>query len=518
MLNKISVLISLLMCNTLLIFGQAGTLDIGFNTDGKVTTDLGGNFNHCYSIALQANGKILIAGTSNFGNNNEFVLLRYENNGLLDNTFNSDGKVITQIGNNNDIGRAIAVQPDGKILMAGYSDNGSNYDFALVRYNINGLPDSTFGNHGMVTTAIGNGDDIGYALAIQPDGKILVAGYSANNMNNDFALVRYNTDGVLDISFNSDGKVTTDFGNNDKGWSVVIQTDGKILVAGVAEIGPGNDFALARYDTAGLLDNTFDADGKVTTDFGNFDEGRSVTIQPDGKIVVAGYTWDAINSRLDYALTRYNPNGQLDNNFNNDGKIITDLGGDAQGRSVIVQPDGKIVVVGHSHNGIDFDFSLVRYHINGIVDSVFGINGIVRTDFGNGNDWGESVILQPDGKILVAGYTWNGTTFDMGVAKYISGLNVGIIGFSDHDNITLVYPNPINTSALLEFELIANDRVDIILYDMNGRLVQYFSRSEYLLKGQHKVELSFNTSIEPGNYLLAIRNSMGGQSIRIVKQ
>ena len=170
--------------------------------------------------------------------------------------------------------------------------NGSNYDFALVRYNSDGSLDTTFSGDGKLTTAIGSGNDYGYSVTVQADGKILVAGASHNGSNDDFALVRYNTDGSLDTTFAGDGKLTTAIGSSDDyGRSVTLQADGKILVAGYSANGSNDDFALVRYNTDGTLDTTFSGDGKLTTAIGaSHDEGYSVTVQADGKILVAGYS------------------------------------------------------------------------------------------------------------------------------------------------------------------------------------------------------------------------------------
>jgi len=216
-----------------------------------------------------------------------------------------------------------------------------------------------------VTTDFG-GSDYGFSVALQPDGKIVVAGYAGG----DFALARYNSDGALDTSFGSGGKVTTDFGGSyhPDGFSVALQPDGKIVVAGYA----GGDFALARYNSDGALDTSFGSGGKVTTDFGGSDAGYSVALQPDGKIVVAGY------AGLDFALARYNSDGALDTSFGTGGKVTTDFsGGRDVGYSVALQPDGKIVVAGYA--GVDF--ALARYNSDGALDTSFGSGGKVTTDF-----------------------------------------------------------------------------------------------------------------------------------------
>jgi uncharacterized delta-60 repeat protein len=189
--------------------------------------------------------------------------------GALDLTFGGDGKVTTAIGLSHDYASSMAIQADGKIVLAGASKNGSYVDFALARYNADGSLDTSFDGDGKLTTPIGSSDDDVYCVAIQADGKIVAAGYSYNGSNNIFALARYNPDGRLDTSFDGDGKLTTPIGSSS-GYarSVAIQADGKIVAAGYAWNGTYDDFAIARYNADGSLDTSFDGDGILTTDIG----------------------------------------------------------------------------------------------------------------------------------------------------------------------------------------------------------------------------------------------------------
>ena len=246
--------------------------------------------------------------------------------GTLDNTFSGDGKVITGFLHGDDYGHSVAIQADGKIVVVGTIDNGTNDDFGLVRYNANGTRDNTFGGDGRVNTDFGAFDGAN-AVAIQSTGKIVVAGYSGNN----FAIARYNTNGMLDNTFGGDGKVITNFGGNDGARSIAVR-NGKIIAAGSTTGSGGDfDFAIARYNGNGTLDNTFGGDGKVVTEFGATDESFAVAIQGDDKIVVAGYT-NLILANNDFAIARYNTNGTLDDTFGGNGKLITAFGGNDVGR------------------------------------------------------------------------------------------------------------------------------------------------------------------------------------------
>ncbi|MFO0012166.1 MAG: hypothetical protein ACK553_05440, partial [Planctomycetota bacterium] len=395
---------------------MAGDLDITFDGDGKVTTDLGSSDDVARSVAIQSDGKIVVAGSSWNGSNYEFALTRYNSNGDLDITFDGDGRVTTNLGSSYDEAYSVAIQSDGKIVAAGSSYN----DLALARYNSDGPLDTTFDGDGKVTTAVGS-SSAARSVVIQSDGKIVVAGTSWNGSNNDFALTRYNTDGSLDTTFDGDGEVTTAIGSfDDSAFSVAIQSDGKIVVAGWSYNGSYREFALTRYNSNGSLDTTFDGDGKVTTAVGNGDDfATSVAIQSDGKIVVAGRSHSG--SDEDFALTRYNSDGSLDTTLDGDGKVTTAVGNHHDGAtSVATQSEGKIVVAGWSDNGTGFnrEFALTRYNSNGSLDTTFDGDGKVTTVVGSSDDFANSVAIQSDGKIVVAGFSFNGTNWDFALARY----------------------------------------------------------------------------------------------------
>lgn len=439
---------------------QPGSLDISFGSGGKLIT----NFGSGRSLALQNDGKIVVAGSSYNGTDTDFSLVRYNSDGSLDNTFGSSGIVTTDFGSDYDYGTAIVIQSNGKIMVAGYSRNGAYYDFGLVRYNIDGSLDNTFGSSGKVLTDIGGESDLAFSVAIQSDGKILVAGYCDDGLYADFALVRYNNDGSLDNTFDSDGKVSTDFASSgDRGHSVVIQNDGKIVLVGYTSISRAC-FALVRYNNDGSLDATFGSGGKVTTDFGGFSYGgahaRSVAMRTDGKIVVAGYHFNS--DHCYFALTCYNMNGILDSTFDSDGKVTNAYG---IGSSLVLQSDGKIIVAGESHYSFESDFGLIRYNADGSLDTSFDSDGEVNTDFGNTGEQAWSVAMQTDGKILLAGYS-NGNS---ALARYNGDASVGIEDKREisHESI---YPNP--SSGIFTVNLKSKpSNTKICVYDILGNCI-----------------------------------------------
>ncbi len=406
------LLIAVLLIQSLLVANPAD-LDMTFSIDGKVTTSIGINNDHAQSVAIQNDGKIVAAGSSYKGYHYDFALVRYNPDGSLDTSFDSDGKVTTAIGISIDYASDMTIQNDGKIVVVGHS----SHNFALVRYNPDGSLDTSFSGDGKVTTHIGSGNSYAFGVTIQSDGKIIVVGSSYNGSNVEFTLVRYYPKGSLDTSFGSNGVVTTTVGTGGSALSVAIQSDGRIVVVGNTWVGSNSDFALVRYNHDGSLDTRFNSDGMVITTIGsNDDYAQSVAIQSDGKIVVAGYSNDGND---DFALVRYNPNGSLDIDFDGDGKVTTPIGsGYDRGYSVAIQNNSKILVAGTSWNGSNEDFALVCYNPNGSLDTSFSSDGKVTIEIGNGDDSGRSIAIQNDGKIVVAGTSWNGSNEDFAVLRY----------------------------------------------------------------------------------------------------
>lgn len=394
-------------------YNADGTLDTSFDSDGMLTSDFGGNsLDGARSVAIQSDGKIVVAGSAQF----HFAVVRYNPDGTFDSSFDNDGKCITAFGISTDTGSSLALQSDGKIVVAGTTSTGINSSFAVLRHNADGTLDASFGNNGKLTTDITNERDYGYAVALQNDGKIVVAGASSNST--DFAVARYNVDGTLDTSFDGDGKLITDFGGSDTAFSVGLQSDGKLVAAGPSHKPDQVAFAVVRYQLDGSLDSSFDGDGMITTHIGSSDESaNSVALQRDGKIVVAGYVSDGSNP--DFGVARYNADGTLDLSFDGDGMLTTDIGnGYSRGSCVVVQNDGKIVVAGESGSYGNFDIAVARYNSEGTLDMSFDGDGMVATDFMGNDEYGSSVVLQPDGKIVVAGRSGTFKNYDFAMVRY----------------------------------------------------------------------------------------------------
>ena len=388
-----------------------GQLDTAFGGDGKVTTNFSGSFDGASAVAIQGDGKIVAAGVA--GANTRFALVRYNPNGTLDTTFSGDGKATTNFTPGVDFATGVAIQTNGKIVAVGEAD-GSGGRFALVRYNQNGTRDMTFGGDGRITTNFGPSYDQASGVVIQPDGKIVAGGFS----NDRFAVARYNQNGTLDSTFSGDGKATTTFTKGALGLAVALQPDDKIVVAGFNRLSLNTRFALARYNANGTLDTTFGGDGRVTTNFTKgFDDADGVVVVAGGKIVAAGGAGGGEGEDVfdtTFALARYNSDGTLDPTFSGDGKVRTNLSrGEDIALAVAVQSGGRVVAAGFAR-GRGARFGLARYLPNGALDPTFGAGGKVTTNFSKGRDGALGVAVQTDGKIVAAG---NGTG-DFMVARY----------------------------------------------------------------------------------------------------
>ena len=371
------------------------------------------------SVAAQRDGKIVVAGYADVGGVDRFALVRYNSDGSLDTSFNSNGKVTTAVGTGTCKGQGVALQGDGKIVVVGHSFNaGGQSCFTVLRYGADGNLDTSFGDSGKVTTTVAK-DSNADSVAMQSDGKIVVAGNAfIDRNNNDFGVVRYNANGTLDTTFNGTGKATADFGAHDLGHSVAVHGDGRIVVAGYTTNESKKQCALACFKVNGNLDTSFNGTGKVTINFGGDGdaEGQGVAAQSDGKTVVVGYA--TVGGVQQFAIARYNTDGALDTSFGGTGRVLTAVGiSGSNATGVALQKDGKIVVAGYAVNnsGRVYDFACLRYNADGSFDQSFGDHGKVTTDVGDGK---ASSLAVQDNKIIVAGSAYDGDNNEFAVVRY----------------------------------------------------------------------------------------------------
>ncbi len=388
-------------------------LDSTFGTDGIAVYDFDGvpttstDNDEAYDVAVQPDGKIVMVGQAYVTTSNRaLAIMRFNADGTLDTTFGDNGRILNDYTTGGDQYRAVAIQPDGKILAAGYVDGTRTR--IVVRYNPDGTLDSSFGTDGIFTAPLAYSNNTvtqdNALLLLQPDGKILVAGTHKHEAGADrFGLYRLNENGTLDATFGNNGEASARFtaaapNFGDRPFGIELQDDGKIVAAGYAN---ADDVAVARWNADGTLDTTFGTEGKVTTDFGTTDASAwSMTIQPDGKILTAGRL--LINSS-DVLLVRYNTDGSLDTTFDDDGIATADFGLFDHAYKVFVR-DGKIITVGDTVQGFNGDFLIAQFNMDGSVDTSFGTNGAVKTTINN-YDFTYSATFSPDGKLVIGGFS-----------------------------------------------------------------------------------------------------------------
>ncbi len=444
---------ALLLSLLLSVRGPAapGDLDPSFGSNGKVTFSFGSGSERVYAVAVQSDGKIVLAGSATVGGELDFAVARFHPNGAPDTTFGIAGKVTTDFGTI-DYGRTMAIQSDGKIVVAGEGDY-SGVDIVLARYDVNGALDMSFGTGGKVINTVYSGTDRAREVLIQPDGKIVVVGYRQAG-DHDPLIIRYNSNGSVDTTFGGgDGRFIFDTipDADDFAQAGALQPDGKIVIAGFRE--DTEDFLFGRVTAAGAADNSFDDNGSKSHAIGGGDECYSMALQPDGKIITTGVAGG------DLAVVRCLPNSDLDTTFNGTGKVLTPVGtGTAKGWGVVLQADGKIVIAGEAVIAGSLDFAVVRYKTDGGLDTTFGGAGKVTTAFASGSsDYGQAIALQSDGKILVAGHTLNGTSEDFALVRYFATVPPAAATASPASVTTMTATlagamNPAGTAATVYFE------------------------------------------------------------------
>jgi uncharacterized delta-60 repeat protein len=394
----------------------AGSLDRSFGGDGKVTTNFVGlHEDAATAVAVDPRGRIVAVGAAAPSHqfSQGFALARYRPNGHLDRSFSHNGKVSTRIGTEA-AGSSVAIDSRGRITVAGPSCHSyPDCDFALARYRRNGSLDRSFSGDGKATTDFGSGG--ANSMAIDSRNRVVVAGGTTDSYaGGEFALARYKPNGSLDPSFGAGGKVTTDFGGGHGATDVAVDSRGRIVAAGYS----GGDFALARYKPNGSLDPSFGAGGKVTTDFGGVrDDATSVAIDFRDRIVAAGGRFTRDGGDADFALARYWRNGSLDNSFGADGEVTTDFGvDDGSAQAVTIDSRRRIVAAGIRWKGYgDGRFALDRYNSDGSLDRSFSRNGKVAKPEAIAN----AVAIDSKGQIVAAGNSSVSRNSRFRLARYI---------------------------------------------------------------------------------------------------
>jgi len=393
----------------------SGTPDVDFSTDGQVETSPTAFMNNGRALVIQTDDKIIVGGQNETasGTDVEWIFIRYNTDGGLDTSFGTAG--ITEkdwgaVSLNEEI-RGLALQPNGKIVGAGVAV-GADDDFGVVRLNTDGTLDTTFDSDGFLNTDISGNNDEAEDLVIQSNGKILLAGKTHNGTDFDVALTRYESNGFLDTSFGTGGIVKNIIGGlNEEIHGIVLLTSQKILIAG----GDGFDVIILKLDTDGSLDTTFDLDGWLIIDLGatNMDLARDIILTSSGQFYICGEVDNGIDT--DILVARFNSDGTLDTAFDIDGKAIIDITGNDIAFALIEQPDGKIVVAGQANGGLQYE--VIRFNVDGSLDMDFDVDGKVDLTFGI-EATARDVGLDSLGRIVTAG-NLSTTNADIGVVRLL---------------------------------------------------------------------------------------------------
>lgn len=389
---------------------QDGALDVTFNGNGRVLATFNVFDSAVHSMVLQPDGKIIAGGTvSNHGIFSQFGLARFNSDGSPDTSFGTAGLVIGDFSTAKISLSSALLQSTGKIVTGGivYNDYLDS-QFVLTRFNDDGTFDNSFGTAGVVLRNFLNIK----AMVAQPDEKIVVAGFSIVDPDRDFVLLRFNPDGSVDNSFGTNGEVITSVGTKDFAYDITLQPDGKIVLAGSVKNSNGDyhsDFVVARYFDDGNLDSSFGTNGIVILDVAEMDEAQSVKVQSDGKIVFSGWSSSISGEVTSFQIVRLFPNGNIDTSFGEFGAASSPIIFSSHEQLIQIQNDSKILVVGAVTTTSAYDIAMVRFDESGNLDTTFGNNGVViTTDGPETSSQANCILVQPDGKILIGGESGEG--------------------------------------------------------------------------------------------------------------
>ena len=510
------------------LFGQTtGSLDISFANNGISTVDRS-TFESNVAFAVQPDGKVVTVGFSEDLGTSKLTVFRYLPAGNLDETFANQGVFEGTFNAVTNHAQAVALQPDGKILVAGYVTSiqpikQNNEDLLVLRFNANGTLDNTFGLNGVQKLNLEfNERPVGIQLT--SDNKILIAGTEFKSTTANFFVYRLNSNGNVDNTFGTDGVKRVFITNGAWNYchAMTLQPDGKILLAGEVKSFTGFSFALIRLEANGDYDTSFSGDGKTTNNIGSTDDGATaMALQADGKILLGGYSVTT-NSKTALVLTRFNPDGSLDGTFGASGDILMQLGTDyCSIADLCLTPSGKIMVAGTAKRYPSyFDFFLARFKSDGSLDTDFGDQGVAYTDYEGHYDGITDAQILPDGKLLVAGMGVkpSNSISEFLLARYWIGESSGIQEITQGVAAAWAYPNPTSARRItLNYELTEASSVSHLLYSSSGVLLATLS-TDTQVAGKQKVALTLPSNLAAGSYLIGIQTGEKQTYLPIIVQ
>jgi uncharacterized delta-60 repeat protein/uncharacterized repeat protein (TIGR01451 family) len=447
-------------------YGNSGSLDKTFHTDGKVQTNIAG-FDVAWGIAIDTTGRIIAVGQAAASDSADFAVVRYLPNGNLDTSFGSSGKVTVDFGFQ-DVARGVALDAQGRIIVVGTSDEGDDLDWILTRLTPSGALDLTFGadHTGKIRTGFGGDLDEANAVAIDALNRIVVVGRELDEIadDSDFGLIRFNSDGTLDSTFDSDGLLTIGFGTFEEAHAVAIDATGRIVVAGRS--GAPGRFAVARVNDNGTLDGTFDGDGRAVTPFNAHSTARTVAIDGLGRIVLGGFATDPGSGRNQMAAIRYLDNGTPDSLFGSGGKValVPTALQNSEALGVAVDADGRIVLGGYFNTGTsELDrMAVARFTDSGQPDTTFGgFSGLALISPSPSDiERAHAVAIDAQGRIVLAGVTVSDNERDFGLAR-LNSVETADLAITKSSNVSSAVPGDTVTFTL-GFSQLGPDTAELI--------------------------------------------------------
>ncbi|MDW3651032.1 MAG: T9SS type A sorting domain-containing protein [Bacteroidia bacterium] len=495
-----------------ILFGQEVRLDSTFGIGGKVTFDFGNAYSYARDVRMQYAGKIVVGGYTENPANDDFALVRFDQNGSIDTTFGIGGSTTTNFQfNEDDQAMSLDIASDSSIILVGPSSRTLSNSLGFSWY----YSDGSMRFQGNISA--GPIFDTTYQVLIQPDGKIILGGFS---LFNSFLISRRLVNPLqIDFSFGDEGIAQIDCCGINTSLDLLLQPDGKILSIGVNKgFSSGNrNFSVGRFNSDGSTDSSFNSVGVFTQDFGfNYELAFAGALTSNGKIVLGGL--GEYDGAFGFNMIQLSSHGQLDTTFGNSGILRADFVPHLGGESLVILPGGKIIAVGTYTQGPDEDFALLRFMPNGIVDSTFGQNGMLLTDFEGTDDRAYSVTYDSSShSLFVVGESVDDTSAVFAIAKYNLGARVGLEKFPSIIQEAKLYPNPSRSDSQLKFSLHNSASLTIDILDLQGRSFRNITRDQFFHSGAHEVDVVMD-EIPAGVYSLRILSRVGfSQIVRFVK-
>lgn len=498
------------------VFGQpAGSLDLTFNGTGKVVYDRD-KMDVYQDVKVQNDGKIIAVGISYTPSYSSVIeVSRYLTDGSFDPSFGTGGHFNYSTGIETGANKCI-INDDSTILVCGYTTDYATYSMFILKLKADGTLDPSFGTNGVCIAETSPAEKNVFGMTMQGDGKILLAGYSVNgDYRNAPVLLRFTASGALDTSFGTNGIATIPVTESDNDFSAVaVQSDGKIVAAGHISNGLSwFSLLIARFDTSGALDAGYGTAGVVNMNLNNVDdEFFGMKLTSENEAILTGFTVSQSNMYYHLLLMKFDVNGQPVTSFGTNGSVVYGNVPYTVGNSMALQADGKILIAGctgqlqPSNN----DWALWRFNSNGSPDAGFGTNGLVTTDFFGNADEALGIALHLD-KIVLAGKTRNATDYlDFAVARYDNDFNVLVPVTSAAQDIS-IFPNPVkcNGTLRLDFEFQQSGNITLEILNFTGSVTAIIPLGDQIA-GPHSIKIGLPFGISAGMYFLRIKGSLSG--------